>query len=111
MPSRRTTQSGATSTAMVTAITTMSSDSMEVNGRIVMAMAMVTMQTAPMLMLSRTIPTRWSDSDEDGIADEDDDFANDPTQSLDSDNDGYGDNANGTSPDAFPNDPNRMARW
>lgn len=43
-------------------------------------------------------PTR--DSDNDGVADINDAFPNDPSETTDSDNDGTGDNA-----DAFPNDP------
>ena len=42
-------------------------------------------------------------TDGDGVVDEDDDFENDPSQGTDSD-DGYGDNPNGSNPDAFPND-------
>jgi CxxC motif-containing protein (DUF1111 family)/predicted lipoprotein with Yx(FWY)xxD motif len=42
-----------------------------------------------------------SDSDNDGVADADDAFPNDASETIDSDNDGVGDNA-----DAFPNDPN-----
>ena len=47
-------------------------------------------------------PNRWRDTDEDGVADEDDAFPNDPTQDSDRDGDGYGDNPNGNNPDEFP---------
>ena len=42
------------------------------------------------------------DSDGDGFADINDPFPNDPTQSTDQDGDGYGDNPNGSFPEAFP---------
>ena len=42
--------------------------------------------------------------DEDGYANEDDEFDNNPTQWNDADGDGYGDNPNGTNADAFAND-------
>jgi CxxC motif-containing protein (DUF1111 family)/predicted lipoprotein with Yx(FWY)xxD motif len=42
-----------------------------------------------------------TDSDNDGVADTDDAFPNDASETLDSDSDGVGNNA-----DAFPNDPN-----
>ena len=42
------------------------------------------------------------DGDNDGTAQSNDAFPNDSTQWLDSDNDGYGDNPNGTNPDACP---------
>ena len=42
------------------------------------------------------------DSDGDGVGDDSDQFENNPTQFLDTDNDGYGDNPNGTFPDACP---------
>ena len=44
------------------------------------------------------------DSDGDGVADADDAFPNDASESVDTDGDGVGDNA-----DAFPNDPNETA--
>ncbi|MEE2672844.1 MAG: hypothetical protein VX466_03560 [Myxococcota bacterium] len=44
-----------------------------------------------------------ADSDGDGVADEDDAFPNDPTETLDSDSDGVGDNL-----DAFPLDPSEQ---
>ncbi len=42
------------------------------------------------------------DTDGDGVADEDDAFPNDPTETTDTDGDGVGDNA-----DAYPNDPTK----
>ena len=42
------------------------------------------------------------DGDNDGTAQSNDAFPDDSTQWLDSDNDGYGDNPNGTNPDACP---------
>ena len=42
------------------------------------------------------------DGDNDGTAQTDDDFPDDPTQWNDTDGDGYGDNPNGTNPDACP---------
>ena len=45
-----------------------------------------------------------SDSDNDGVADADDAFPNDASETIDSDNDGLGDNA-----DAFPNDASETA--
>lgn len=47
-------------------------------------------------------PTR--DSDNDGVADINDAFPNDPSETADSDNDGTGDNA-----DVFPNDPSEQS--
>ncbi len=44
------------------------------------------------------------DADQDGVIDEEDAFPNDPTQFADRDEDGYGDNPNGRTPDAFPDD-------
>ena len=35
-------------------------------------------------------PSRWEDSDRDGVADEDDAFPNDSSQIIDLDDDGYG---------------------
>jgi parallel beta-helix repeat protein len=46
-----------------------------------------------------------TDSDGDGTVDKNDDFPDDPTQTSDNDGDGYGDNPNGTNPDAFPTNP------
>jgi hypothetical protein len=45
-----------------------------------------------------------TDSDGDGVPDDEDEFPNDPNESVDSDGDGVGDNG-----DAFPNDPNESA--
>ena len=42
------------------------------------------------------------DADNDGTAQSNDAFPDDPTQWADTDNDGYGDNPNGTNPDACP---------
>jgi len=44
------------------------------------------------------------DEDADGTSDANDAFLGDSTQWMDSDNDGYGDNPNGTEPDACPTD-------
>ena len=44
------------------------------------------------------------DSDGDGVPDSEDDFPNDPSETIDTDGDGVGDNA-----DAYPNDPTRSA--
>ena len=41
----------------------------------------------------------------DGVADEDDAFPNERSQSEDMDGDGYGDNPDGENPDAFPSNP------
>lgn len=46
-------------------------------------------------------PSETTDSDDDGVGDNADAFPNDPTETLDTDDDGTGDNA-----DADPNDPN-----
>ena len=53
---------------------------------------------------SFTITSDNPDDDNDGVADEEDAFPLDPTESVDSDNDGVGDNS-----DAFPDDPNEWA--
>jgi len=45
-------------------------------------------------------PNEWDDTDGDGVGDNADDFPNDPNETIDTDGDGVGDNA-----DAFPNDP------
>jgi len=53
------------------------------------------------------IAQHWNDgidSDGDGVADNQDPFPNDPTESSDADGDGVGDNG-----DAFPNDPEESA--
>ena len=47
-----------------------------------METAMGTTSTVRKAITSRTMQ-HWKDSDEDGVADEDDAFANDPTQSED----------------------------
>ena len=47
------------------------------------------------------------DSDGDSVVDSEDAFPNDVSQWSDTDNDGYGDNPNGTNPDAYPDDPER----
>ena len=52
-------------------------------------------------VFTRTGP---SDSDGDGVNDDQDAFPDDPSETADSDGDGVGDNA-----DAFPNDPTRSA--
>jgi parallel beta-helix repeat protein len=49
--------------------------------------------------------TIHSDSDGDGVNDIWDPFPDDPTQWQDTDSDGFGDNENGSNPDAFPEDP------
>ena len=59
-----------------------------------MEMDTVTMPMAVMPMPSDN-PNRWRDSDNDGVADEDDAFVNDPSQSS-IDGDRFGDNPNGT---------------
>ena len=48
-----------------------------------------------------------ADRDGDGWADVEDDFPDLATQQVDSDGDGYGDNANGTNGETFPQDENR----
>lgn len=48
-------------------------------------------------------PLEWEDSDSDGVGDNSDAFPNDPDEQVDSDSDGVGDNS-----DAFPNDPNEQ---
>ena len=50
---------------------------------------------------SGTLANPAPDADNDGVADVDDAFPNDPNETADSDGDSVGDNA-----DAFPNDPN-----
>ena len=57
---------------------------------------------APAFVALGSVPTpAVIDSDDDGVADDEDAFPNDPNESADSDGDGVGDNG-----DAFPNDPN-----
>ncbi len=47
------------------------------------------------------------DTDGDNVVDSEDAFPDDSTQWSDTDDDGYGDNPNGTNPDAYPDDPER----
>ena len=47
------------------------------------------------------------DTDGDYVVDSEDAFPDDSTQWSDTDDDGYGDNPNGTNPDAYPDDPER----
>ena len=98
---------GVTETAMDTAIIMnkaltwlIISHPMELNGMIPMAMATATIHMAHGDWFPSD-PNRWQDSDQDGVANEDDAFPNNPTQSVDSDGDGYGDDPNGTDYDDF----------
>jgi hypothetical protein len=50
-------------------------------------------------------PDEWLDTDEDGVGDNADAFPTDSTQWADRDGDSYGDNPLGINPDAFPDDP------
>jgi len=59
-------------------------------------------------------PTQWEDSDGDNRGDNPDGsnpdlYPNDATQWKDDDNDGYGDNPSGTNGDQFPDDPTQWA--